>query len=230
MTTPTLHYHPLSSYCHKVLIAIDHLGADVDRRVMNPGDPQERSAFLALWPTGKIPLLVDGGRPVPETSVIIEHLQRHHAGPGLSLIPDDVDEALEVRLWDRVFDNYVMTPMQAFTNDLMRPEGKKDPESLVRARENLLTAYAMIERQLEGRTWIAGKAFSMADCAAAPSLFYAVTYVPLLPEHARLSAYFDRLMDHPPVARAVDQARPYFKMFPGRAGLSRRFYDPASEQ
>jgi glutathione S-transferase len=88
----------------------------------------------------------------------------------------------------------------------------------------------MIERQLEGRTWIAGKAFSMADCAAAPSLFYAVTYVPPLPEHARLSAYIDRLMDHPPVARAVDQARPYFKMFPGRAGLSRRFYDPASEQ
>jgi glutathione S-transferase len=230
MTTPTLHYHPLSSYCHKLLIAIDHMGIEVDKRVMNPGDPQERSAFLALWPTGKIPLLVDGGRPVPETSVIIEHLQRHHARPGLSLIPDGVDEALEVRLWDRVFDNYVMTPMQAFTNDLMRPEGKKDPESLVRARENLLTAYAMIERQLEGRTWIAGKAFSMADCAAAPSLFYAMTYVPFLPEHARLSAYFDRLMDHPPVARAVDQARPYFKMFPGRAGLSRRFYDPASEQ
>lgn len=225
MTALTLHYHPLSSYCHKVLIALDVMEIDVDKRLLNLGDPAERAAYLALWPTGKMPLLVDGGRPIPETSIIIEHLQRRHARPGLALIPSDPDEALEVRLWDRLFDLYVMSPMQAFTADLLRPEGERDALAVARARESLLSAYAMIDRHLEGRTWAAGQAFSMADCAAAPALFYAVTYVPLLPQHERLAAYFERLMSHPPVARTIDQARPYFKYYPGRAGLARRFME-----
>jgi glutathione S-transferase len=227
MNALTLHYHPLSSYCHKVLIALDELQVEVDKQLLNLGNPTERSAYLALWPTGKMPLLMDHGRPIPETSIIIEHLQRHHARPGRTLIPDDPDEAIEVRLWDRVLDLYVMTPMQALTADLLRPEGDRDAHSVARARESLLSAYALIDRQLEGRTWVAGDAFSMADCAAAPALFYAVTYVPLLPQHKRLAGYFDRLMDHPPVARTIDQARPWFKFYPGRGGLSRRFFDPA---
>ena len=227
MSAPILHYHPLSSCCHKVLIAIDVLEIEVDKRLLNLGDPGERAAHLALWPLGKMPLLVDQGRPVPETSIIIEHLQRHHARPGRTLIPHDPDEALEVRRWDRLFDLYVMTPMQAFTADRLRAEGERDPQAVARARDTLLTAYALIDRQLEGRPWVAGDAFSMADCAAAPSLFYALTYVPLLAQHARLSAYFERLMDHPSVARAVDAARPWFQFYPGRDGLSRRFYDPA---
>jgi glutathione S-transferase len=227
MNALTLHYHPLSSYCHKVLIALDVLQVEVDKQLLNLGDPAERSAYLALWPTGKMPLLMDNGRPIPETSIIIEHLQRHHARPGHMLIPDDPDEAIEVRLWDRVFDLYVMTPMQALTADLLRPEGDRDAHGVARARESLLSAYALIDRQLEGRAWVAGDAFSMADCAAAPALFYAVTYVPLLPQHSRLAAYFDRLMDHPSVARTIDQARPWFKFYPGRGGLSRRFFDPA---
>jgi glutathione S-transferase len=164
---------------------------------------------------------------VPETSIIIEHLQRHHARPGRTLIPHDLAEALDVRRWDRLFDLYVMTPMQAFTADRLRAEGERDPQSVAKARDTLLTAYALIDRQLEGRTWVAGDAFSMADCAAAPSLFYALTYVPLLQQHGRLSAYFARLMDHPAVARTVDEARPWFQFYPGRGGLSRRFYDPA---
>src|SRR5690606_17396628 len=106
-----------------------------------------------LWPTGKMPLLIDQGRPVPETSIIIEHLQRHHARPGRSLIPHDPDQALQVRLWDRLFDLYVMTPMQAFTADLLRPEAERDARSVARAREGLLTAYGMIDHHLEGRTW-----------------------------------------------------------------------------
>ena len=227
MTAPTLHYHPLSSYCHKVLIAIDVLGVEVDRQLLNLGDPAQRAAHLALWPMGKMPVLVDRGRAIPETSIIIEYLQRHHAHPGRALIPDDSDAALEVRLWDRVFDQYVMTPMQAFTSDLLRAENDRDAISVARAREGLSTAYALIDRQLEGKTWATGEAFTMADCAAAPALFYAVTYVPLLPQHVHLASYFNRLMDHPSVARVVDEARPYFKFYPGRAGLSRRFYDPA---
>ena len=226
MTPLTLHYHPLSSYCHKVLIALDELAIEVDKRLLNLGDPAEREAFLALWPTCKMPLLVDQGRPIPETSIIIEHLQRHHAGPGRTLIPSDPDAALQVRLWDRLFDHYVMTPMQAFTADLLRPEADRDTINVARAREGLLSAYAWIDHHLEGRTWVADAAFSMADCAAAPALFYAVTYVPLAPQHTRLAAYVDRLMDRPSVARTIDEARPFFQYYPGRAGLSRRFFDP----
>jgi glutathione S-transferase len=228
MTDLTLHYHPLSSYCHKVLIALDVLGIDVDLRLLNLGDAAERAAFLALWPTGKMPLLVDGGRPVAETSIIIEHLQRHHARAGRTLIPADPDAALDVRLWDRLFDLYVMTPMQALTADLLRPEGARDPLGVAQARERLSASYAFIDRQLEGRTWVNGDAFGLADCAAAPALFYAATYVPLPPAHAHLVAYFERLVAHPAVARTIDQARPWFKYYPGRAGLSRRFFDPAT--
>jgi glutathione S-transferase len=226
MTTLALHFHPLSSYCQKVLVALDELGIEAEKRLLNLGDPAERSAFLALWPLGKMPLLIDRERPIAETSIIIEHLQRHHASPGRVLIPNDPDAALDVRLWDRLFDLYVMTPMQTFTADLLRPEAERDAIGVARAREGLSTAYALIDRHLEGRTWVAGDDFSLADCAAAPALFYATTYVPIAPEQGRLAAYFDRLVQRPSVARAIDEARPWFKYYPGRSGLSRRFFDP----
>jgi glutathione S-transferase len=228
MTAPTLHYHPLSSCCHKVLIAIEVLGAEVDRRLLNLGDPAERAAHLARWPLGKMPLLEDRGRPIGETSIIIEHLQRHHARPGRTLIPHEAEAALEVRLWDRLSDLYLMTPMQAFTTDRLRPEGERDARNVSQARDTLSTAYAMFDRQLEGRTWVAGGAFSLADCAAAPALFYALTYLPLPPQHARLAAYFERLVAHPAVALTIEQARPFFQFYPGRDGLARRFFDPAA--
>ncbi len=229
MNALTLHYHPLSSYCHKVLIALDVLGIEVDQRLLNLGDPAERAAHLALWPIGKMPLLVDRGRPIPESSTIIEHLQCHHARGGRTLIPADPDAALDVRLWDRLFDQYVMTPMQTLTADLLRPQGERDPRGAAQAREALASTYTFIDRHLEGRTWVSGEAFSMADCAAAPALFFAVTYVPLAPQHGRLAAYFERLMSHPPVARTIDQARPHLKFYPGRDGLSRRFFDPTTD-
>lgn len=231
----TLHYHPLSSYCHKLLIAVDVLGVEVDRQLLNLGSADERAAYLALWPTGKMPLLMDRGRPIAESSIIIEHLQRHHAPAGRTLIPDEPDAALEVRLWDRLFDLYVMTPMQACTADLLPLECQHDAHGAAQARASLLSAYAWIDRHLAsregqpGRHWAAGPAFSMADCAAAPALFYAVTYVPLPSQHRALTGYFERLMDHPAVARTIEQARPWFKFYPGRAGLSPRFYDPASD-
>jgi glutathione S-transferase len=224
----TLHMHPLASYCWKVLIALYENDTPFEARLVDLSDPAVVAAFKTLWPTAKMPLLVDQGRPIPETSIIIEHLQRRHARPGRSLIPHDPDAALDVRLWDRLFDLYVMTPMQALTADLLRPEGDRDAYGVARAREGLSSAYAFIDRHLDGRAWMAGDAFSMADCAAAPALFYAVAYVPLSPQHVHLAAYFERLMAHPPVALTIDQARPYFKFFPGRAGLSRRFFDPAS--
>ncbi len=230
MNAPTLHYHPLSSCCHKVLIAVSLLGAEVNLRLLNLGDETERAAFKDLWSVGKMPLLVDDGQTIPETSIIIEHLQRHHAQGGRTLIPqDDADAALQVRLWDRLLDQYVMTPMQALTADLLRPEGERDALGVAQARERLLSTYALIDRQLQGtRAWLVDSDFSMADCAAAPALFYAVTYVPLPSEHRQLAAYFDRLMDHPAVSLTVDQARPWFRFYPGRAGLDRRFFDPAA--
>ncbi|MGV3726352.1 glutathione S-transferase family protein [Hydrogenophaga sp.] len=223
MNPLTLHFHPLSSYCHKVLIALDELGVQVDRRLLNLGDPAERQAFLSLWPLGKMPLLVDQGRPIPETSIIIEHVQRHHAAGAAALIPEDADEALAVRAWDRFFDLHVMTPMQACTADLLRAEADRDALGVARAHEALLTAYGVIERQLQGREWAAGDVFSMADCAAAPALFYAVTYVPLPATHEQLAAYFERLVQRPSVARTIEEARPFFKFYPGRAGLAARF-------
>lgn len=224
----TLHYHPLSSCCHKVMIAIDEMAIALDWQFLNPGDPAERAAHLALWPLGKMPLLIDHGRAIPETSIIIEHLQRHHAGSGNQLIPDDPEAALDVRLWDRLFDLYVMAPMQACTADLLRPEADRDKHSVAQACAVLSSAYGLIDQRLEGRTWAAGASFSMADCAAAPALFYAVTYVPLPSQHKHLSAYLERLMGRPSVARVIEQARPYFKFFPGRANLARRFFDPTS--
>jgi glutathione S-transferase len=224
----TLHYHPLSSYCHKVLVAIDELAIEVDKQLLNLGDADERAAYLKLWPTGKMPLLVDDGRVVPESSIIIEHLQRHHARADRRLIPDDAAAALDVRLWDRLFDLYVMTPMQAHTNDLLRAAADRDAINVAEARAKLLMAYELIDRQLEGRTWVTGEAFTLADCAAAPSLFYAVTYVPLPAERKQLAAYFERLMARPSVARTIDQARPFFKWYPGRAGLALRFFDPTT--
>ncbi len=227
MSRLTLHYHPLSSYCHKALIAIDELRLDVAKQTLNLGDPTQRAAFLALWPMGKMPLLVDGEQRIPETSILIEHLQRHHAPHG-TLLPADGDAALTVRLWDRFFDQYVMTPMQALTADLLRDEAERDPIGVARAKQTLSTAYPLIEQQLGERSWIAADAFTLADCAAAPSLFYAVAYVPIPDELPLLRAYVDRLMARPSVAATVDQARPYFKFFPGRAGLSPRYFQETS--
>lgn len=226
MSNLVLHYHPLSSYCWKVTIAIDALGIDVRKQLLDLADPAQRDVYYALWPIGKMPLLVDGDYTIPETSIIIEYLQRHYARDGEQLIPDDFDTALDVRLWDRFFDQYVMTPMQAHTADLLKAEGKRDPDGVARARDLLERSYAILEHRLEGRMWIAGDTFSMADCSAAPALFYAVTYVPPAPEHANLLAYIERLMTHTAVAATIEQSRDWFKFYPGRAGLSRRYYDP----
>lgn len=226
MSSLILHAHPLSSYCQKVSIALDELGVEVETRLLDLGNPDARAALLALWPTGKMPVLVDDGRPVAESSIIVEHVQQHHAAAGRRLIPQDVDQALDVRLWDRLFDGCVMTPMQALTADLLRPPEQRDATGTAQARQALAKAYGWLERRLQGRTWIAAADFSLADCAAAPSLFYALAYVPLPPGHEQLGAYVERLLARASVARAIDAARPWFEYFPGRSGLERRFYDP----
>jgi glutathione S-transferase len=215
----SLHFHPLSSFCHKALIALNELDIEVERRFLDLGDAAQRAEFLARWPTGKMPLLVDGDRVVPETSVIIDYLAKRYGRPDQQLVPTDEDAALEVRLMDRLLDLYVMLPIQAIVGDRLRAEADRDPIAVNKARGTLAMAYGMLEERLADREWAAGEHFSMADCAAAPSLFYAATLVPFGEAQQRLAAYFGRLMQRPSVVRTLDEARPYFKFYPYREAL-----------
>lgn len=212
----TLHMHPLSSYCWKALIALYENDTPFEARVLDLSDPAVVAGFKALWPTTKMPLLCDTARDrtVPETSIIIEYLQTTYTGP-VRFIPDDPDAALRTRLMDRLFDLYVMTPMQAIAGDRIRPaDVAKDPYGVAQARRQLAMAYDLIETELAGRTWAAGEDFSLADCAAAPALFYANKLAPLGEDHPNLSAYLDRLLARPSFVRVLQEAEPYFAMFP----------------
>lgn len=220
----TLHYHPLSSYCHKVLIALYELELTFDGRLLDLGDPAAREAFLKLWPTGKMPLLIDDGDVVPETSIIIEHLELQCPGHR-RLLPAESGASLEVRLWDRMFDLYVMTPMQAIVADRLRAEADRDPVAVASAIRTLSMAYDLIEQRMAKRTWVGGDEFSMADCAAAPSLFYAATVAPFPESHVHLAAYFARLLHRPSVARTLEEAKPYFRFYPFREALPARFLE-----
>lgn len=218
-----LHLHPLSSYCHKVLIALYELELPFEPVMMNPGDPAAREAFLQLWPTGKIPLLVDEGKAVPETSIMIEYLQHRHA-PDAQLLPVEWQACLEVRLWDRLSDQYVMTPVQSVVGQLLREPAQRDALADASARNTLTMAYDMIERHLrDNRPWCAGQLFTMADCAMAPALFYAHTIVPFADGQMHLKAYFERLVSRTSVARVLDEAKPWLKYYPLYAAVPARF-------
>ncbi|MBP2159594.1 MULTISPECIES: glutathione S-transferase family protein [Asticcacaulis] len=217
-----LHSHPLASYCWKVLIALYEKDIPFETRMVNLGDPAARAAFEALWPTAKIPLLEDDGRVVPETSIMIEYIDQIRPGPS-RLLPGTPQEQLEVRLWDRVFDSYVMEPMQRFVAQHLRPEGARDARELDNTRRALVSAYALIEAKIGERTWAAGETFTLADCAAAPSLFYAATIEPFAAGQTRLAAYFARLMARPSVARTIAEARPFFQYYPLRHALPTQY-------
>ncbi len=223
-----LNSHPLSSYCWKVLIALYENGAPFDLRMVNLGDPGERAAYSKLWPTAKIPLMEDDGEVIPETSIQIEHLDTHHRGR-VALLPDDPRARMQARLWDRVFDNYVMDPMGRFVAQQLRPETERDQRTLDASLAELAMAYDMIENRLDPRPWAVGEGFTLADCAAAPSLFYAAIVLPFSPRHAKLSAYFKRLMDRPSVRRAIGEARPFFQYYPLRDRLPSRFLAEAED-
>ncbi|HLZ65197.1 MAG TPA: glutathione S-transferase family protein [Aliidongia sp.] len=207
----TLYAHPFSSYCQKVLIALwENETPFAYRHLEEPGAAEERAA---LWPLGRFPVLVDDGRTVVESSIIIEHLDLHHAGP-VRLLPNDREAALEVRFMDRFFDNYIMTAMQQPVFEALRAEGGRKEAAMAEARQALDTAYAWLEARLAGRTWAAGESFSMADCAAAPSLFYADWVHQIGPDFPRLRQYRSRLLSRPSFACAVEEGRPYRSYFP----------------
>ena len=217
-----LHYHPLSSYCWKVLIALYEKDVPFEARMVDLGEPQARAAYKALWPTGKIPLLEDDGDAVPETSIMIEHVDRKYP-INIALLPAAPDAQLKARLWDRLYDAYVMTPMQRYIAQLLRPEGERDARTLAETKAEIAAAYDLIEERMGDHDFAAGDAFTIADCAAAPALFYAATVVPFPDGHARLAAYFERLLTRPSVARVIEEAQPFFQYYPMREGLSPRF-------
>lgn len=219
-----LHYHPLSSCCHKVLVALHEMALAFEPRLLDLGDPQARAEHLARWPTGKMPLLDDGGHIVPETSIIIEYLQQRHPAAA-RLLPADAQACLDVRLWDRLCDLYVMTSMQALVAQRLRGQAQSDARVVDESRGILGMAYGLIERQVKHGAWLAGPDFSLADCAAAPALFYARTIVPFDAAQTGLAAYFERLLERPSVARVLDEAKPFFQYYPYREALEPRFMD-----
>jgi glutathione S-transferase len=207
----TLYAHPFSSYCQKVLIALYENYVTFDFRRL---DTDEVAAELAsLWPLKRFPVLVDEGRTIVEASVIIEHLGLHRPGP-VRLIPEDSVAALDVRMMDRFFDNYVMTPLQKVVSDAIRAPDVRDALGVAEARAMLGTAYSWLDTRMASREWAAGDGFTLADCAGAPALFYADWTHPIGEEFRNLRSYRQRLNARPAFARAIDEARPYRALFP----------------
>ncbi len=203
--------HPFSSYCQKVLVALWEKELPFTYRHLE--DPEAAAERASLWPLGRFPVLVDGGQTVVESSIIIEHLDLQHAGP-VRLLPEDTRAALEVRFMDRFFDNYVMNAMQKPVFEALKGEQGRKDEALAEARQALTTAYSWLEGRLKDRTWAAGEDFTMADCAAAPSLFYADWVHQIGPGFTRLREYRAQLLARPSFARGVEEGRPYRSYFP----------------
>jgi glutathione S-transferase len=211
----TLHFHPFASYCQKVLIALYENETPFEPVVVDLGDETSRAAFLAVWPIGKMPVLQDQatGRMIPESTIIIDYLDVHHPGR-TRFVPADPDRARDTRLRDRFFDLYVMGPMQKIVGDRLRPAGSKDPFGVEEARAELRKSYQILEAEMASRTWATGDEFGLADCAAAPALFYADMVEPFRERHANLARYFERLMARPSFARVVAEAAYFMPNFP----------------
>jgi glutathione S-transferase len=212
-TPPVLFAHPFSSYCQKVLTALYENATPFVYRIVGPEDPSAADDLAALWPLKRFPVLSDNGKTVIESTSIIEYLQRTCPGP-VRFIPEEPVAALEVRTMDRVFDNYVMTPMQRIVADFMRDANDRDPIGVSDAHRLLDRTYHWLDGVMTERTWAAGEAFSLADCAAAPSLLYADWVHEIAPEFGHLRAYRTRLLARPSYKRALDEARPYRHFFP----------------
>jgi glutathione S-transferase len=212
--TLKLYMHPLSSYCHKVLIAFYENDIPFEAKRLN--DAAAAAEFKVMWPMERFPLLHDEKRDriVPESSIIVEYLALHYPGK-VKLVPDDPDLARQVRMRDRFFDNYLHTPLQKVPADRRRPEDKRDPLGVEEARTTYLTALDIVESEMASKTWAMGNEFTMADCAAAPSLFYGnIFFGPFRESHKNAMAYLDRLMARPSYARALQEAEPYMHLVP----------------
>lgn len=210
----TLHFHPLSSYCWKALIALYENDTPFTHHMVNLGDADQRAALLKLWPIGKFPVLQDDarGEVVPESTIVIEYLDRHY--PGATRFIPDGDLGLKTRLRDRFFDLHMHQHVQDIVGDRLRPADVKDPHGVAEAKSKLRLALDMTEQAAVDRQWAMGDAFTLADCAAFPPLFYGNKVLPFAPTHPRAFSYLQRLSARPSVARVLKEAEPYLDMFP----------------
>ncbi|CAN5414726.1 glutathione S-transferase family protein [soil metagenome] len=206
-----LYSHPFSSYCQKAIVAFYENDIPFEHRLLE--NPESMAELEALWPLKKFPVLVDDGVVVPEATSIIEHLAVRHPGP-VALIPADPVAAVEVRMMDRIFDNYVSSSQQKIIYNALRPEADRDAQADLDARTTLDQIYPWLDARMAGREWATGYGFSLADCAAAPSLFYADWTHAIPDDLVHLKAYRARLLARPSMARAVDEARKYRSYFP----------------
>ncbi|MEO8930598.1 MAG: glutathione S-transferase family protein [Caldimonas sp.] len=213
----TLYYHPLSSFCWKVLIALYEADLRFEPRLVNLGDPVDRAAFEAVWPLAKFPVLRDNlrGKTTPESSIIIDYLARTELSAA-SLVPSDPDLAMQTRLIDRLIDGYIHLPFQQVVSERMRPDGQHDPFGVEQARSQIRSGYNLIDGMIAG-PWAMGQTFTLADCAALPALFYA-DYSVSLADWPELLAYLGRLKARPSVARVLAEAEPFFQYFPLKDG------------
>ncbi len=211
----TLHYHPLSSFCWKVLIGLYENDTPFEKRAVNLGDEGERAAFYSLWPIGKFPVIVNAerGEIVPESTPILDYLDLYFPGP-TRFVSADPDMAWRTRLWDRIVDMHVHLGMQTVVGNRIRPAEAKDPHGVAMARASMTRAYGVIEDGLAGRTWLSGPDFGLADCAALPALYYADKVEPWGEARPGITAYLERLKARPSVKRVLAEAEPFFKYFP----------------
>ena len=210
-----LYFHPLSSFCQKALVALYENDTPFEPEIVDLFDAKSSAAFKAIWPIGRFPVLRDeaNDRTVPESSIIIEYLDQHYPGR-TQLVPADAELARQMRLQDRFYDLYVNVPMQKIVTDRLRPAGTNDPHGVEQAKTLLRAAFGVIESEIAGKTWAMGEAFTMADCAAAPALFYANLALPFGETHKNAAAYLGRLMERTSYARVVKEAQPYLALMP----------------
>ena len=221
----TLFYHPLSSYCHKAPIGLYESGLEFSRHLIDLGIEADRALLRSHWALCKFPVLFDSAsqKNIPESTSIIEYLNTWSSA-GANLIPASPDSAFEVRHWDRLFDNYVHTPMQQIVADrIAQAQADLSPQ-----RQLLQNSYRLIDNQVRSHPWAAGESFSLADCAAAPSLFYASTLEPFPIALKGLNEYFERLVARPSVARVLEEAKPYFQYYPFSEAIPARFRKEAN--
>lgn len=216
-----LYFHPLSSFCMKVLIALYENNTPFEGEIVDLRDATSKANFKKIWPVGKFPVLRDDvkDRTIPESSIIIEYLNLYYPGR-TRLISTDGELARQTRFRDRFFDLYLHLPMQKVVGDRLRPPGKNDPHGVEEAKTSLQTALGMIEQDMVAKTWAMGNDFIQADCAAAPPLFYVNMAMPFGDTHKNARKYLDRLMERPSFARALKEAEPYFAMFPQERAAS----------
>lgn len=213
--TLKLYFHPLSSFCQKALMALYENDTPFERHIVDLFNEDSAAAFKKIWPIGKFPVLRDEAkeRTIPESSIIIEYLAQHYPGR-TQLIPTDAELARQMRLRDRFYDLYVNVPMQKIVTDKLRPAGKNDSYGVEEAKALLWTAIGLVDKDMEARTWVMGDPFTMADCAAAPALFYADMIMPYRDTLKNAAAYLARLMERPSFARVVKEAQPYLALMP----------------